>query len=373
LFYLHCTIVILELDRVVLRFVFFLLILVFSTPPLFSQGVGIPSKNIGVGFGNLPFFKGIRFNVRDRNVERVTGVNVTLWSSKNDDRYGTVRGIALGLPKAAGVENQYGIVIGLASVGAARALAGLHIAGLDVDAGETITGLSLAGVGIGSNGDLNGVSIAGVGAGAGGNVQGLTLGGLGIGAKGNIYGFSFGGLGIGSNQNIAGVNIGGLGVGAARNVSGFSVSLIGIGAGTCVRGITLSGLGIGAGEQVKGIAVAGLGIGSYRVAGFAVAPAVGGELITGVMIAPAYLRVGAFASKYRDESFNDEPDTEGLMRGVSISAFNQVNGDQVGVTIGIVNYTRRIKGFQLGLINIVKENPKWLRVLPIFNTRFRNK
>jgi len=38
-----------------------------------------------------------------------------------------------------------------------------------------------------------------------------------------------------------------------------------------------------------------------------------------------------------------------------------------------VNYTKSIRGIQFGLINIVKENPKGLRVLPIFNTRFGKK
>lgn len=41
--------------------------------------------------------------------------------------------------------------------------------------------------------------------------------------------------------------------------------------------------------------------------------------------------------------------------------------------MGVVNYTDKIKGVQLGLINIVKENPKGLRVLPLFNTRFGKK
>jgi hypothetical protein len=43
------------------------------------------------------------------------------------------------------------------------------------------------------------------------------------------------------------------------------------------------------------------------------------------------------------------------------------------MAIGGVNYTHTIKGVQIGLINIVKENPKGLRVLPIFNTRFGKK
>ncbi|MFZ6001581.1 MAG: hypothetical protein ACOYW3_13810 [Bacteroidota bacterium] len=58
------------------------------------------------------------------------------------------------------------------------------------------------------------------------------------------------------------------------------------------------------------------------------------------------------------------------MKGISVSAFNQIKGTQKGVAFGIVNYTRKIRGVQFGVINIVRENPRGLRVLPIFNTRF---
>ena len=58
------------------------------------------------------------------------------------------------------------------------------------------------------------------------------------------------------------------------------------------------------------------------------------------------------------------------MTGGSIAALNQVHGHQHGVTIGIWNYARTIKGFQLGIINVVGNNPTWARVLPFFNTNF---
>jgi hypothetical protein len=61
------------------------------------------------------------------------------------------------------------------------------------------------------------------------------------------------------------------------------------------------------------------------------------------------------------------------MRGISVSTFNQIHGEQRGVSFGVVNFTKRIHGIQFGLINIVKENPKGLRVLPIFNMAFGKK
>ena len=58
------------------------------------------------------------------------------------------------------------------------------------------------------------------------------------------------------------------------------------------------------------------------------------------------------------------------MKGLSVSAFNHVQGDVFGVCIGIFNWANRVRGFQLGVLNHVRSNPKGLRWLPIFNTSF---
>jgi hypothetical protein len=87
----------------------------------------------------------------------------------------------------------------------------------------------------------------------------------------------------------------------------------------------------------------------------------------GFIIAPAYMKVGYSKKQISD---TDDDAARGSFKGLAISAFNQVKGNQKGVTIGAVNYTHTIKGIQLGIINIIQENPKGLRVLPIFNTRF---
>ena len=41
-----------------------------------------------------------------------------------------------------------------------------------------------------------------------------------------------------------------------------------------------------------------------------------------------------------------------------------------GMADGLVNYTRELRGVQIGLINIAKSNPKNARVLPLFNADF---
>jgi hypothetical protein len=62
-------------------------------------------------------------------------------------------------------------------------------------------------------------------------------------------------------------------------------------------------------------------------------------------------------------------DKNGEFSGVGVSAFNRLKGRQNGLTIGIVNYARSLNGIQLGLINIVRDNPHH-KVLPVANWNF---
>ena len=58
------------------------------------------------------------------------------------------------------------------------------------------------------------------------------------------------------------------------------------------------------------------------------------------------------------------------MAGLAVSSFNYIKGTMKGVSIGIVNYAHQLKGIQIGLINIVKSNPKLTRILPVINVHF---
>lgn len=334
-----------------------------------GQGFGIPSKRGGIGFGNLERFTGIRFNFKDRDVERLVGVNVTVWSANNDENQtGTMTGLAIGLPLTMGVENQRGISVGVFGAGAKQNLSGINIGGLGVGAGGNVSGFNFGGLGVGAGGSLTGVSIGVLGAGAGDDVRGISVGGLGVGSGGSLAGLSFGGLGVGAGSNLNGISLGGLGVGAGEDITGLTGALVGVGAGGRVRGITVAGVAIGSGEAVTGISAATVAIGSPRVNGIAVAGVVGGLNIKGLIIAPAYLRVGA--GKPNKDNDDDTTPDEVIFTGFGISIFNRVMGEQRGVTIGAVNSTHEIKGVQFGLINVVKSNPRGLRVLPVFNTRF---
>lgn len=348
----------------------FLSFFLFASVIVYSQGVGIPTKNGGIGFGNLPTFSGIRFNFIDKNVEKINGANVTIWQPKNEEvQTGAVNGISIGLPLAMGTENKNGIGLGIFGVGAKKNLSGFNIGGLGVGAGGNVTGFNAGGLGIGTGGNLKGFNFGGLGAGAGGDVLGINIGGLGVGAGGSLTGFNFGGLGVGSGENVSGISIAGLGLGAGKNLSGLSVATLGLGAGEKVKGITVAGLGIGAGKELNGLVIAGLAAGSPSIKAIAIASVVGGVSVKGLIIAPAHLLVGP-QKKFKHNDEETTEDSNGTFKGVSVSIFTKVNGQQNGVSLGVVNYAKKIRGVQFGLINIVKENPKGFRILPIFNMRF---
>jgi hypothetical protein len=343
----------------------------FASFIAFSQGVGIPSKTGGIGFGNLPTFSGLRFNFIDRHVKNINGVNVTIWQPKSDDEQtGTVTGFSIGVPLAMGTENKNGIGLGIFGVGAKKNLSGFNIGGFGVGSGGSVTGFNVGGLGIGTGGNMRGFNFGGLGAGAGGNVLGITIGGLGVGAGGNLTGINFGGLGVGGGGNVSGINIAGLGLGSGKNLSGISIAALGVGAGEKVKGITIAGLGAGAGKELNGLVIAGLAAGSPNVKALVIATLVGGVSVKGLIIAPAHVLVGP-QRKFKHNDEGAEENDNGTFKGISVSIFTKVNGQQNGVSLGVVNYAKKLKGVQFGLINIVKENPKGFRILPIFNMHFR--
>ena len=158
-----------------------LVVLVLSAQCAFSQGFGIPSKNGGIGFGNLPSFTGIRFNFKDSNLEKVNGINITAWAPKDEELHtGDVNGISVGVPLALGSENRSGISLGIFGVGARRNVSGINIAGIGVGAGNKLSGINIGGVGLGAGGDVTGFNLGLVGVGAGGDIKGINIGGVGM-------------------------------------------------------------------------------------------------------------------------------------------------------------------------------------------------
>ena len=55
------------------------------------------------------------------------------------------------------------------------------------------------------------------------------------------------------------------------------------------------------------------------------------------------------------------------IKGITFSIIKNDIDKQNGVSIGLFNKAKNLKGLQLGLINYAGNNPKWLRWVPFFN------
>lgn len=291
---------------------------------------------VGLSIGNSQDWRGVRLNYRDSGIQDIRGINVTVLAPK-DPASGSIRGAAIGL-LSTGAREIHGLGVGLVGIAATDDLSGAMIGGLGAGAGGNITGIAFGGFGLGAGGNITGISIGGFGLAAGENLSGASAALFGIGAGGDMTGFGLAGFGMGAGGSIKGIHLAGFGMGAGDDITG----------------IHIAGFGLGAGGTIKGASAAIFGIGADRLEGLNLAGTLRARQMVGIAIAPAYLRVNA----------------DGNFHGLGVSAYNEVRGHTTGLTIGLVNYTRTLNGVQLGLVNVVRENPKHRQVLPVVNWNF---
>lgn len=303
-----------------------------------------------ISIGNYPRVDGLRINFRDRDLELVRGINLTMWKPYDDSFEGRVEGVAIGLPMT-GARNIIGLSVAAFGIGTSDDLRGVTVAGLGGGAGGTLSGISIGGIGLGAGDGVRGLAVGGIGVGSGGDARGILFGGVGAGVGGSLRGAALGGVGVGAGGNARGLMVGGIGVGVGGDVRGLMVGGIGVGAGGDVRGVSVAGVGVGSGGTIHGLSIAGVGVGAPRLEGGVLAPLVGAETARAIIIAPILFRTGS----------------DGELVGASLSAVNAVRGYQRGLSIGLVNYAESLFGVQLGLVNIVRDNPSPFRVLPIIN------
>ena len=347
---------------------------------LAQSSLDLTIHGVGLSIGDSRQLTGLRLNFRDRSLERVDGINATLWTPYEPAK-GVVNGLALGVPLTGGHQLN-GLIVGLGAsaddairgiaiapvglgagtllrgimlagigLGTGGRIQGISIAGIGGGSGQGIDGLMVAGIGWGSGGDVHGVMIAGLGGGGGGRLEGVSIAGLGTGAGGGVAGVTIAGLGLGTGGDLSGLSIGGLGAGAGGRVTGVTIGGIGVGAGGDIRGLTIAGVGVGSGGHLRGVTIAGLGAGAAGIDGLVVAGLGGGaENISGAVLALGYVKV-----------------IDGSLRGATVSAVNDVRGIQHGLTIGVFNYARVLRGVQLGVLNLATNNPWPFRILPLVN------
>lgn len=150
----------------------------------------------------------------------------------------------------------------------------------------------------------------------------------------------------------------------ARSISGVAAALVGVGVHDDFRGIGVGGIGLGIGGNARGLLIGGVGgdmegisiAGASAIEGIAVASAIGTEDAGGLIIAPLYFKISP----------------GGRMKGVNLSAYNDVRGTQQGLAIALFNYARTLDGVQLGLLNYAGNKSRGTRLLPIVNFARRN-
>ncbi|MGM0739383.1 MAG: hypothetical protein ACQETM_09530, partial [Bacteroidota bacterium] len=126
-----------------------------------ERGVSLSIASYGIAFGNVPYINGLRFNFRDINLNRVNGLNLTVLVPR-EPSYGTVRGIAIGLPMT-GAAHISGLSFALGGLSVNENIQGVQVALLGIGAGSSITGITISGLGFGSGGNVRGLNLAGLG------------------------------------------------------------------------------------------------------------------------------------------------------------------------------------------------------------------
>jgi hypothetical protein len=164
--------------RVTSRNVSGILLLVLLGPAaagaLFAQSLDSPSKSWGISFGNSKDFTGLRFNFRDSRVERVTGLNVTLWRPRKDDQKAVITGLS---PASRRAECRLrGIQLGILGAGADISMIGLTWRARRWR-GDDLVGISVGGPGAGAGRTSAHRHRRPGRAGAGNNLTGIAIGG----------------------------------------------------------------------------------------------------------------------------------------------------------------------------------------------------
>jgi len=252
----------------------FAVVITFSTP---VAALDLAMGGTGLSLGDSRQIRGLRINLIDYRLEQVTGVNLTLLTSRRPSR-GEVKGLAIGL--APGLRRLRGVGFGLVSFGAKDA-----------------RGLFLGGIGAAVTGSMRGASIAGVG----------TSVGKDLGRALSRYDrrqrrWRLPRPGTRRNRHVRG-----------RGCQGRRCRWCGYGCGRKLPRHPVSGGAVSVRESLQGIAVGGE-VTAKRVSGLTVG------LLNGVSLA----------------SFEFRPVNE-LHNGVAIGGFN-FSRQLEGVQIGLLNY-----------------------------------
>jgi hypothetical protein len=355
-----------------------------STGVMQAGSLDLTVGETGLSFGNGQRLNGVRFAWRDGDFETVNGLNVSFWKPYDDPR-GEVNGISFGIV-GPGAGKMRGITLALGAAFASESMAGIHLAGLGLVSQGAMTGINIAGLGTVAQGDMTGINIAGLGTVSQGSATGVNIATLGLVSQGDMMGINVSGLGTVSQGGILGFNFGGLGLVGQGSIIGFNIAGLGLVSQEEVLGLSIAGLGLVSKSGIHGISVAGLGlVGQKGISGLNIGGVgiVTQNEIAGVSATLGQIKAGDAIMGITFGGYKLEaPSISGInlgvgwtesleLTGLTCAGYNQTDGLQTGLVVGVVNYTRDLLGVQIGLLNYVEENPAGLKLLPILNAKFR--
>lgn len=217
---------------------------------------------------------------------------------------------------------------------------------------EEADGLMLGSLFARTRNDLDGVAISSLSF-VHGTMRGLLLGGIGAGAGGGVRDIIFGGSSDDAGLGLRGITVGGL----LAGTRGDAVGLLGAGfaarAQGDVRGLVTAGA-VARAEHLRGVGLCLVSVTADRLDGVALAQGVTVGQARGLALGAVIVDVGTQR-------------VPGVLKGVAIRAVTHVQGVQRGLTIGLLNHTQELHGVQIGLLNVARNNPLLLRVLPLIN------
>ena len=120
--------------------------------------VGLTVHDWGISIGNAPRVNGLRINIQDAGLERVNGINITLWKPR-DPLSGTVNGLQVGLVPGSQIVS--GIALGVGGVVAERRARWVTVGGLGAVSNGDFSGLVVGGLGTVANRDISGIALGG--------------------------------------------------------------------------------------------------------------------------------------------------------------------------------------------------------------------
>lgn len=168
-----------------------------------GKALNLPFRKYGISIGNSHEFNGLRFNFADKKVQKINGLNLTLWTRFKPDfnNEEIVNGISAGILTTAKKMQPINLfVVGALSF---QSLNGLSIGGIGLGS-ENVNGICVSGIYI-QGGTVNGLSFSGMFSYAEYGFNGLSLSGLAVLTKGNVKGAAVSAAGIYCENTLSGI------------------------------------------------------------------------------------------------------------------------------------------------------------------------